>query len=110
MIENFKKSYTDLGFPVYENPSPGNKKGGITTLEEKSLGCIEKAGHTPVVDVLMYGEVQKGESAIYTHVAPLSWISFPFRSPQSTEYSSLCYSAGSHWLSVLYVASIVHIC
>ena len=59
MIENFKKSYTDLGFPVYENPSPGNKKGGITTLEEKSLGCIEKAGHTPVVDVLMYGEVQK---------------------------------------------------
>ena len=59
MIESFKKSYTDLGFPVYENPSPGNKKGGITTLEEKSLGCIEKAGHTPIVDVLMYGELQK---------------------------------------------------
>ena len=59
MIESFKKSYTDLGFPVYENPSPGNKKGGITTLEEKSLGCIEKAGHTPIVDVLMYGDLQK---------------------------------------------------
>lgn len=56
MIERFKRSYTDLGFPVYENPSPGNKKGGITTLEEKSLGCVEKAGHTKVVDVLSYGD------------------------------------------------------
>ena len=56
MIEDFKKYYTDQGFPVYENPSPGNKKGGITTLEEKSLGCIEKAGSTRIVDVLGYGE------------------------------------------------------
>lgn len=56
MIESFKRSYTDLGFPVYENPSPGNKEGGITTLEEKSLGCVEKAGKTPIVDVLRYGE------------------------------------------------------
>lgn len=59
MIENFKKYYTDNGFPVYENPSPGNKKGGITTLEEKSLGCVEKAGHTAIVDVLAYGETVK---------------------------------------------------
>lgn len=56
MIVDFKDSYTRAGFPVYENPSPGNKKGGITTLEEKSLGCIEKAGSTPIVDVLEYGE------------------------------------------------------
>ncbi len=56
MIEDFKAYYTDQGFPVYENPSPGNKKGGITTLEEKSLGCIEKAGSSEVVDVLSYGE------------------------------------------------------
>ncbi len=56
MIVDFKKFYTDRGFPVYENPSPGNKKGGITTLEEKSLGCVEKAGHTKIVDVLDYGE------------------------------------------------------
>lgn len=56
MIVRFKKSYTDQGFPVYENPSPGNKKGGISTLEEKSLGCVEKAGHTAIVDVLDYGE------------------------------------------------------
>ena len=66
MIEDFKAYYTKQGFPVYENPSPGNKKGGITTLEEKSLGCIEKAGSTEIVDVLDYGEqVQKaGVSAL----------------------------------------------
>ena len=56
MIENFKRYYTDQGFPVYENPSPGNKEGGITTLEEKSLGCVEKAGTTAIVDVLDYGQ------------------------------------------------------
>jgi len=56
LIINFKKYYTDLGFPVYENPSPGNKEGGITTLEEKSLGCVTKAGSTPIVDVLGYGD------------------------------------------------------
>ena len=59
MIVNFKKFYMDNGFPVYENPSPGNKKGGITTLEEKSLGCVEKAGSTKIVDVLSYGEQVK---------------------------------------------------
>lgn len=59
MIVDFKKFYTDNGFPVYENPSPGNRKGGITTLEEKSLGCIQKAGTTAVVDVLGYAEPLK---------------------------------------------------
>ena len=59
MIENFKDYYIKQGFPVYENPSPGNKKGGITTLEEKSLGCIEKAGSTKIVDVLAYGDQVK---------------------------------------------------
>ena len=56
MIVDFKQSYIDQGFPVYENPSPGNKEGGITTLEEKSLGCVEKAGSTAIVDVLAYGQ------------------------------------------------------
>ena len=56
MIVDFKRYYTDHGFPVYENPSPGNKAGGITTLEEKSLGCIKKAGNAPVSDILAYGE------------------------------------------------------
>lgn len=66
MIVDFKNFYTSQGFPVYENPSPGNKKGGITTLEEKSLGCIEKAGCTKIVDVLGYGELVKkqGVSAL----------------------------------------------
>lgn len=66
MIVSFKDFYTDNGFPVYENPSPGNKKGGITTLEEKSLGCVEKAGTTEIVDVLNYGETvkEKGVSAL----------------------------------------------
>lgn len=59
MILDFKKYYTDLGFPVYENPSPGNKEGGITTLEEKSLGCITKAGSSKIVDVLDYTEICK---------------------------------------------------
>lgn len=66
MIEDFKAYYINQGFPVYENPSPGNKKGGITTLEEKSLGCVEKAGSSRIVDVLAYGELVKeqGVSAL----------------------------------------------
>ncbi|MBR2612775.1 MAG: UxaA family hydrolase, partial [Clostridia bacterium] len=56
MIVDFKNYYIGNGFPVYENPSPGNKAGGITTLEEKSLGCIRKGGTAPVVDVLGYTE------------------------------------------------------
>ena len=57
LIIDFKKYYTDLGYPIYENPSPGNKEGGITTLEEKSLGCVTKGGVSPIVDVLKYGEI-----------------------------------------------------
>ena len=66
MIVDFKNYYIQQGFPIYENPSPGNKKGGITTLEEKSLGCIEKAGTSEIVDVLNYGELvkEKGVSAL----------------------------------------------
>ena len=66
MIVDFKNYYIREGFPVNENPSPGNKAGGITTLEEKSLGCIEKAGTSEIVDVLEYGELvrEKGVSAL----------------------------------------------
>lgn len=59
LIEDFKSYYTAQGFPVYENPSPGNRAGGITTLEEKSLGCIKKAGGSAIVDVLDYGEIRR---------------------------------------------------
>ncbi len=54
LINGFKKYYQDNHMPVYENPSPGNKAGGITTLEEKSLGCTQKGGLGAVEDVLPY--------------------------------------------------------
>ncbi|MDN3702610.1 UxaA family hydrolase [Vibrio artabrorum] len=57
MINNFKQYFIDHNQPIYENPSPGNKVGGISTLEEKSLGCTQKAGQSNVVDVLSYGDV-----------------------------------------------------
>ncbi len=56
LINNFKDYYARHNQVIYENPSPGNKKGGITTLEEKSLGCIQKGGLSKVVDVLDYGD------------------------------------------------------
>ncbi|MBP5321218.1 MAG: altronate dehydratase [Kiritimatiellae bacterium] len=56
MINGFKRYYLSHGQKVNENPSPGNKAGGITTLEEKSLGCVQKGGSAPVEDVLDYGE------------------------------------------------------
>lgn len=56
LINGWKKYYLDHGQPVYENPSPGNREGGITTLEEKSLGCVQKGGNSCVVDVLSYGD------------------------------------------------------
>ena len=56
LINNFKEYYRRHDQVVYENPSPGNKAGGITTLEEKSLGCIQKGGSAPVCDVLDYGD------------------------------------------------------
>lgn len=56
LINNFKDYFTRHNQVIYENPSPGNKEGGITTLEEKSLGCVQKGGLSPVVDVLDYGD------------------------------------------------------
>ena len=56
LINNFKNYFTRHGQVVYENPSPGNKDGGITTLEDKSLGCVQKGGKAPVCGVLSYGD------------------------------------------------------
>ncbi|MBQ7363047.1 MAG: altronate dehydratase [Clostridia bacterium] len=56
MINSFKSYFLSHGENVYENPSPGNKKGGITTLEDKSCGCVQKGGSAPVSDVIGYGE------------------------------------------------------
>lgn len=67
LINSYKEYFMSYNQVVYENPSPGNKAGGITTLEEKSLGCIQKAGTSPIADVLSYGEVRKkdGVSLLY---------------------------------------------
>ena len=56
LINDFKDYFSSHNQPIYENPSPGNKAGGISTLEEKSLGCIQKCGNATVTDVLKYGE------------------------------------------------------
>lgn len=59
MVNRFKDYFRRHGEEVHENPSPGNKEGGITTLEEKSLGCIQKGGRAPVKQVVGYGESAK---------------------------------------------------
>ena len=56
MINDFKQYFIDHDQPIYENPSPGNKAGGLTTLEEKSLGAIQKGGQATVERVLRYGQ------------------------------------------------------
>lgn len=56
LVNDFKDYFIRHGQEVYENPSPGNKDGGITTLEEKSLGCTQKGGHALVTDVIKYGQ------------------------------------------------------
>lgn len=56
LINNYKNYFIAHHQPVSENPSPGNKAGGITTLEEKSLGCVQKGGNAPITAVLSYGD------------------------------------------------------
>ena len=57
LINDFKQYFKDNHQTIYENPSPGNKKGGISTLEDKSLGCTQKSGSAAVKGVLSYGQV-----------------------------------------------------
>ncbi len=68
MIDFYNDHFLSHGVTLYENPSPGNKEGGITTLEEKSLGCIRKSGTSPIVDVVPYGEIvsKKGMNLLYS--------------------------------------------
>lgn len=60
LINDYKQYFIAHGQPASENPSPGNKDGGITTLEEKSLGCVQKGGTAPVTAVLDYGDTADG--------------------------------------------------
>ena len=65
MIDDFKEYFIAHDQPIFENPSPGNKAGGLTTLEEKSLGAIQKGGQAPVTRVLRYGELARaGEGGL----------------------------------------------
>lgn len=59
LINNFKEYFISHNQVIYENPSPGNKAGGITTLEEKSLGCVQKGGMSEIAAVLDYGDAAK---------------------------------------------------
>ena len=67
MVNGFKQYFLRHNEVVYENPSPGNKAGGITTLEDKSCGCVQKGGSAPITDVIGYGEqvTQKGLNMLY---------------------------------------------
>jgi altronate hydrolase len=55
LVNDFKRYFLEHGQPIHENPSPGNIAGGITTLEEKSLGAVQKGGHAPLTQVIRYG-------------------------------------------------------
>ena len=72
LINDFKEYYLSHGQPVGENPSPGNKAGGISTLEEKALGCTQKSGSSPVCGVLAYGQrlAASGVSAASSPLPP----------------------------------------
>jgi len=67
MINGFKNYFVSHNEVVYENPSPGNKAGGITTLEDKSCGCVQKGGSAPIMDVIGYGDAvtTKGLNMLY---------------------------------------------
>ena len=70
LINDFKEYYLSHGQPVGENPSPGNKAGGISTLEEKALGCTQKGGTSAVVGVLKYGERLTDGAGLHLLSAP----------------------------------------
>ena len=67
MINGFKAYFIRHNEVVYDNPSPGNKQGGITTLEDKSCGCVQKGGTAPITDVIGYGDAvtTKGLNMLY---------------------------------------------
>lgn len=67
MLNGFKDYFISHNEVVYDNPSPGNRQGGITTLEDKSCGCVQKGGKAPIVDVIGYGEqvVEQGLTMLY---------------------------------------------
>lgn len=70
MVQDFRDYFISHGESVAENPSPGNKAGGITTLEEKSLGCVQKGGAVPVTAVMDMGEIDCGNGGLHLVSGP----------------------------------------
>lgn len=70
ILGDFRRYFIDHGQPVHENPSPGNLDGGITTLEEKSLGAVQKGGRAPVTQALRYAESARGKAGLAVLEAP----------------------------------------
>lgn len=64
VVTDFKRYFVSHGETVYENPSPGNKAGGITTLEDKSCGCVQKGGSAPVADAIGYADPVRTQGLI----------------------------------------------
>ena len=98
LINNFKEYFLSHNQPVGENPSPGNKAGGISTLEEKALGCTQKAGTAPVVGVLEYGDrldsppalpVKEGAECSANSERPESQVTAPSRKGRAGGESGL---------------------
>jgi altronate hydrolase len=87
LINNFKNYFIEHHQPIYENPAPGNKDGGITTLEDKSLGCVQKGGHAPIVGVADYGE------SVEPAMGGLTLVNAPGNDPVSC---SAMTAAGAH--------------
>ena len=77
LINDFKDYFMKQGMPVYENPSPGNKAGGISTLEEKSLGCTQKCGSSPVRGVLKYADRLQKRVLIFSAPLETTWLHLP---------------------------------
>lgn len=65
MIRSFRQYFIDHGEGIADNPSPGNIAGGISTLEEKSLGCVQKAGKVPLCGALNFGEIPPADGGLY---------------------------------------------
>ena len=88
LINDFKTYFKSHNQTIYENPSPGNKKGGISTLEDKSLGCTQKSGSAPVTGVLQYGERVQAATALAAAGAQIVLFTTgrgtPFASPVPT--------------------------
>ena len=95
LINDFKQYFKSNNQTIYENPSPGNKKGGITTLEDKSLGCTQKSGSAAVKGVLSYGQVVEtpGLNLLSVYSFSSKWCSHRFIYNRTR--NSICFTSSN---------------